>query len=94
MTATERLIASNRIAGTDLETELYKRGVVALFKSEDIPSQPAASTSGVEVHNKRSYLVLRNARGVLAVYRVRNDGKLKRIRERLPSRLAQEAKGE
>jgi hypothetical protein len=47
-------------------------------------SQPTEALSGVEEHDGKVYVVLRNARGVIACYRVRNDHKLKRL-VRLPS---------
>jgi hypothetical protein len=48
--------------------------------------QPSASDSCVEHHDDKSYVVLRNGYSVLAVYRVRNDGMLKRLR-RWPANL-------
>jgi hypothetical protein len=37
-------------------------------------------TSGVVEHQGKRYVVLKNAKGVLAVYRVRTSGALKRLR--------------
>ena len=92
MSIEQRLIASNKIVGTDLEHELYNRAVAAYFRTETSFSPDAPSNaSGVEVHGGKSYVVLRNRNGILAVYRVRNDGKLKRIHERWPARLKKEA---
>jgi hypothetical protein len=34
----------------------------------------------IEAHEGHKYVVLRNVRGALAVYRVRNDGMLKRMK--------------
>lgn len=42
----------------------------------DIP----AHTSHVAEHNGKHYVILENINGVLAVYRVRNDGILKQLR--------------
>jgi hypothetical protein len=50
----------------------------------------ASFNAGVEEHNRRLFVVLRNGNGVLAVYRVRNDGPLKWIRERFPKQLREE----
>jgi hypothetical protein len=49
-------------------------------------AQPANDRSGEEEVGGKNYVVLRNVRGVLAVYRVRNDGMLKRLR-RWPAEL-------
>ena len=45
-----------------------------------------SNSSGVEEIDGRSYVVLRNVRGVLAVYRERTDGVLKRLK-RWPKEL-------
>lgn len=50
------------------------------------PDQPSSTDSGVEQADGRKYVVLRNGNGVLAVYRVRRDGALRRLR-RYPSAL-------
>jgi hypothetical protein len=50
-----------------------------------VVDQPA-DTSGVVEHEGKTYVVLHNARGTLAVYRVRNSGLLKRLR-RWPAAL-------
>jgi hypothetical protein len=42
--------------------------------------QPSSSSSGAEKVYGKHYIVLRNARGVLAVYRVGNDDTLHRLR--------------
>jgi hypothetical protein len=42
--------------------------------------QPSAAGSGEEEIDGKQYVVLRNARGTIAVYRVRNDGMLKRLK--------------
>jgi len=49
--------------------------------------QPSAVASGVEKHNGLEYVVLRNINGVLAVYRVHNDGQLRRMK-RWPAEIA------
>ena len=65
------------------DKDLLRRAYAAYFRSPDgsghFKDQPA-SDSGVEVHNGKYYVVLRNARGVLMVYRLRNDGALKGLR--------------
>jgi len=43
------------------------------------PDRPA-NYSGVEGHNGKLCVVLRNVNGILAVYRVRNDGVLNGLR--------------
>jgi hypothetical protein len=60
------------------DDDLLRRGFAAYFRGGAM-DQPARS-SAVEEHGGRSYVVLRNVGGVLAVYRVRNDGMLKGLR--------------
>jgi hypothetical protein len=64
--------------------ELTSRAMTAWFRAGRAagladPDQPA-NDSGPVVHEGKRYVVLRNVRGVLAVYRVRNDGVLKRLK--------------
>jgi hypothetical protein len=42
--------------------------------------QPSSCSSGAEEVDGKHYIVLGNARGVLAVYRVGNDDTLRRLR--------------
>ena len=51
---------------------LVQRALAAYFRTGGT-EQPSQS-SGVEKHGGKKYVVLRNARGALAIYRVRNDG--------------------
>ena len=44
------------------------------------PPQPS-SGSGVEEHKGKQYVVLHNVNGVLAVYRIRNNGYLKQLKK-------------
>ena len=48
--------------------------------------QPADGSSGPQQIDGHWYVALRNVRGVLAVYRVKNDGALRRLR-RWPAEL-------
>ncbi len=50
------------------------------------PDQPANS-SGLRTHEGKQYVVLENVNGILAVYRVRNDGMLKSLK-RWPDSLS------
>jgi hypothetical protein len=54
--------------------------------------QPSESRSGEDVYDGKRYVVLRNGSGVLAVYRVRNDGMLKRLR-RWPAHFGESTSG-
>jgi hypothetical protein len=68
----------------DSDEQLTQRAFAAYFRSAAregslSPAQPA-NYSGVEEYNGKRYVVLRNVRGILAVYRVRNDGVLKGLR--------------
>jgi hypothetical protein len=63
------------------DKDLLRRAYAAYYRGpggnlRDIP----ASDSGVELHDGKYYVVLRNIHGVLAVYRVRSDGILKGLR--------------
>jgi hypothetical protein len=60
------------------DAELLRRAFAAWFRSggQDQPS----NSSGTVRHKGHQYVVLRHVRGVLAVYRIRNDGMLKRLR--------------
>lgn len=63
--------------------DLTRRAFAAYFRAErdanTIVDQPA-NTSGVVEHDGRTYVVLHNVRGTLAVYRVRTSGQLKRLK--------------
>ena len=62
-----------------LDDEDYlRRGIAAWFRGGGY-DQPA-NDSGVEDCNGKSYVVLRNVNGTLAVYRIRNEGILKRLK--------------
>jgi hypothetical protein len=54
-----------------------------------LPDQPSQAMSGLEEYAGKEYVVLRNVRGVMAVYRVRNDGMLKMLK-RWPASIEQE----
>jgi hypothetical protein len=76
--------------------EILSRAYSAYFKTAKregyFADQPAEGASGQQEHGDKSYLVLRNRAGVLAVYRVRNDGVLKRLR-RWPADLGANSAG-
>jgi hypothetical protein len=67
------------------EQELTTRAIRAYWIAEKkrLPeyaiNQPSSASGTVE-HEKKTYVVLRNVNGIMAVYRVRNDGMLKRLR--------------
>jgi len=71
--------------------ETLSRAYSAYFKTIKregaLAIQPSESDSGQEQHGGKSYVVLRNINRVLAVYRVRNDGMLKRLK-RWPADIA------
>lgn len=62
------------------------RAFAAYFRTEGARAAQPASNSAVQEHAGKSYVVLRNTDGVLAVYRILNDGALKRLR-RWPTEL-------
>ena len=71
------------------EDDLTRRAFAAYFRyvkaKNIIPDQPADHSGAATAGGKR-YIVLRNANRVLAVYRVRNTGMLKRL-DRWPKEL-------
>lgn len=64
--------------------DLIRRALAAYFRTGGT-EQPAGGGDLVE-HDGMTYVVLRNVSGILAVYRVRNDGILKRLK-RWPAEL-------
>lgn len=67
------------------EQELLRRAFAAYFRTstDSSPDQPSGSGSEVVFENKKPrYVVLRGGRGrgPLAVYRVKNDGILRRMK--------------
>jgi hypothetical protein len=74
---------SSKVNGIGVsEEELMARATRAYFAAarEGSALIPSRSSSGVEECGGKRYCVLRNVDGVLACYRVRNDGMLKRLR--------------
>jgi hypothetical protein len=72
--------------------ELTRRAFAAYFRTAQqdgaaIVDQPGNGSGPVE-HEGKTYVVLGNARGTLAVYRVRPSGQLKRLR-RWPVEVAE-----
>jgi hypothetical protein len=69
------------------DDDLTRRALGAYFRTGgEYSMQPSGSASGVEFHNGKAYVALRNGGGLLAVYRVQNNGILKRLR-RWPAAL-------
>jgi hypothetical protein len=65
-------------SGTATDEQLTTRALAAWFKSGT--DERPYNSSGVRTVRGKDYVVLRNERGVLAVYRVRTDGILKRLK--------------
>jgi hypothetical protein len=66
-----------------VDDNLMSRALAAYWRSctgSPAASQPNAGDSAIEEHGGKRFVVLRSDRGVLAVYRVRNDGMLKGLR--------------
>ncbi len=63
------------------DEDILRRAFAAYFRYSNAysPDQPANTSFHCEFQGKE-YVYLENVRGPLAVYRVRNDGKLKRLR--------------
>ena len=66
------------------DTGLTRRACAAYFRSatrSGVPSPDMPAGGGdVAEHDGKTYVVLSNAGGTLAVYRVRTDGHLKELR--------------
>ncbi|TCT12676.1 hypothetical protein EDC22_102361 [Tepidamorphus gemmatus] len=60
-----------------------RRAIAAYFRAGGI-DQPS-NASGIRVANGLRYVHLFNARGTLAVYRILNSGKLRRLRRWPPT---------
>jgi hypothetical protein len=60
------------------DNEVQRRAFAAWFRGggRDRP----ADNSGVEQSHGKYYVALRNVNGIMAVYRIRNDGVLKRLK--------------
>lgn len=56
------------------------------YSEASFPDQPDAKASGLRLHKRLRYIVLRNVRGTIAVFRIQNDGQLRRLR-RWPAAL-------
>jgi hypothetical protein len=73
------------------DEDLSRRAIAAYLRTERdgifIVDEPGGS-SGVIEHQGKTYVVLSNFRGTLAVYRVRTSGQLKRLR-RWPAEVAE-----
>ena len=68
-----------------LDEALYlSRAMAAYFRQrkgqEAVADQPSSGLSGLQEYQGKYYVVLRNIRGTLAVYRVKNDGYLKGLK--------------
>jgi hypothetical protein len=65
------------------DQELIARATRAYFvgtRSRAAEGDYPSNASAVEEHEGKFYVVLRNAKGVVSVYRVRNDGMLKNLK--------------
>jgi hypothetical protein len=65
------------------EKDLLNRAIAAHFRNAPdgvMVPQPSNVDSHVTEDEDKVYVVLANATGVLAVYRLRNDGALKRLK--------------
>jgi hypothetical protein len=59
--------------------EMLRRAMAAWFRTGG-SDQPGRDASTIEEAGGKDYVVLRNVNGVMAVYRIRNDCMLKRLR--------------
>ena len=68
-----------------MEREYFNRAMAAWFRAGNT-DQPSSYSSGMEEVKGLNYVVLRNVNGILAVYRIKPDGFLRRMR-RWPKEL-------
>ena len=72
---------------TDLSTRA-RRAYFAAASREGFNSPPQPASPDLEItHDGKPYVVLDNCRGTLAVYRLKGDGKLRRLK-RWPKAVA------
>ena len=74
------------------EEHYTNRAMAAYFrynKNNDLLDQPNSGISAIAVHGDKEYVVLRNCRGILAVYRITTSGQLKRLK-RWPKEFEEE----
>ena len=76
--ATKKATKKAKWPKLDERDDFMRRSFAAWFRSGGM-EQPG-DESGVESHGGKLYATLRNAGGLLAVYRIRNDGMLKGMR--------------
>jgi hypothetical protein len=85
MTKTRKRISVDDIDDRELpgDADLERRAIAAYFRGskslDRMPDQPNSGLSGVNRIDGKSYVVLKNVNGVLAVYRVRSTGLLRRM---------------
>ena len=79
------------------EEELISRATRAYCtrqrRSGESYDQPSASSSHAEEHDGRVFIVLESIKGILAVYRLKDDGHIEYVQEEYwPARLLEEYK--
>jgi hypothetical protein len=70
----------------------FRAYFMAASRAQYVADAPSESKSGQEEVGGKQYIVLRNGGGILATYRVRNNGVLKRL-VRWPSDLGTTSEG-
>jgi hypothetical protein len=68
-----------RIMTKTFKGDPVSRAFSAYFRGADSPIQPSGD-SGLVEHEGKEYVVLHNVNGVLAVYRVLNNGALRQLK--------------
>lgn len=74
------------------DNEIINRAIRAYWlaaRKQGVSADIPGNISGIFEDDGKRYVALRNGRGVLALYRVRNDGLLKRLR-RWPAGLIEQ----
>jgi hypothetical protein len=68
------------LSDDQVTSRAYRAWFIECERQGVIADQPSAASSGQETLKGRNYVVLRNVRGMMAVYRVSNNGSLERLK--------------
>lgn len=71
--------------GVEFVSRAVQANKVFAVKRSCVAEEHSNAASGVEERDERRYVVLRNVRGVMAVYRIRSDNDRLRRLKRIPS---------
>lgn len=74
-------MSKSQIPNDNLIQRAARAHRIFVSKNGGVADIPSNSASGVFAHAGREYVVLRNVRGIMAIYRIRSDtGVLRRLK--------------